>query len=160
MFPWFKVALGPLPIKSMQGAPLSVFLVLSAHQDETGIAGCSYRTLERWTGYARRTCIDAVKLLEDLKLVEKQTDGDARRPLCVKILRCSSVGKASPTGETDPEEWGEEDYEAPPAGDNGKGRPRAKRTPRTETDNEVNVLGYEETERGAPYRTRGGGFRQ
>lgn len=92
MYAWFRFSLREYPIAKLPGPPLSCFLCLSAHMDSDGCASLSYRNLSRLTGFSRRTCISAIKNLENSDLLKRTNDARNREALAVRILKASSVG--------------------------------------------------------------------
>lgn len=60
----------------LKGAPLSVFLCLSLHIDDKGIAHPGIERICRETGYGRVTVMSALDQLADMEFVERLADGD------------------------------------------------------------------------------------
>lgn len=96
MYPWFKLSLQNIGLADLAGPQISVFLALASASTTEGLACMSYAQISKLTGFARRTCINAVGNLCKRGLIRRVSSPNPLAPLTVEILSHASVGPGAP----------------------------------------------------------------
>lgn len=91
MYQWVKIDVTAIPLRSLSGGALKVYLAMVFNMDESGSSACSYVRLCAALNISRRTAIRAIGELEEYQLVEK-TNGPGQI-LTVRVLQGAAVGK-------------------------------------------------------------------
>ena len=93
MYAWVKLDVSSIPLRSLSGCAVRVFLALLTCLREDGTAAVSYKSLSESLAISRRSAIRAINELEQANILAR-TNG-VGQILTVYIKRGAAVGRAS-----------------------------------------------------------------
>lgn len=93
MYSWVKLDVSSLPLASLSGSAIKVYLALLSVLREDGSAACSYKSLSESLDISRRSAIRAISELERADVLIRRNG--VGQILTVFFKRGAAVGRAS-----------------------------------------------------------------